>query len=177
MMNSTSSVDMVCEATNNYSCSRFTTFDELSLAFDKHHQNTLNIAMHMFTTPLGFIGLLGLLRAFTKGSTASVALCCFYLTILMPMVPMGVFIGTALMCMMIALLARNITHSGVALSLIILGYLLQDLSHLATNETTYQSTYSNGGEVTLIFSLKSKVNHSISIDRSDEPVFLVKNAG
>lgn len=140
---------MACEAAHDLTCSRFSTFDELSRAFDKHHQNALNIAVHMFTTPLGFIGLLGLLRSFTKGSTASVALCCFYLTILMPMVPVGVFIGTAIMCAIIALLARNISHSGVALSLIVLGYLLQDLSHLATNEATYQSSYSNGGQVNL----------------------------
>jgi ABC-type Fe3+-siderophore transport system permease subunit len=107
----------------------------------------VNVAVHMVTTPLGLIGALALLRGFTKGSGASLVLCFLYLLTLLPLVPIGVFAGTALLCGLVAILARYVRSTTLALTLILLGYLLQDLSHLATNETTFQSTYSAGGQV------------------------------
>jgi hypothetical protein len=71
-----------------------------------------------------------------------------YLLSLLPVVPNGDFYGTALLCGLIVLLARQLQLGFLgSVFLIILGYFVQDLSHLGTGEKTFQSSYSAGGHV------------------------------
>jgi len=122
----------------------------LSTKFAAHHRNSMNIFLHLLTTPLGFIGLYCLVMKITKATTPSVVLTSIYLISLLPFVPLGVLLGTALLLFTIIMISRSL-KLGIIASLMVFaaGYILQDVAHLITNETTYQSTYSAGGQVDL----------------------------
>ena len=78
-------------------------------------------------------------------------LMSLYVLSLLPIVPNGVFAGTVLLCGVIVWLARQSKLSFVAaISLIVIGFVLQDLAHMGTGEITFQSTYSDGGNVSHI---------------------------
>ena len=130
-------------------------FLDLSKRFNIFHQNDLNIFIHFLTTPLGVLGFISLIRILTNSSTIGVAISLFYIMTLLPTVSSGVLFGTALMTFIIVISSRKL-QLGLwkSLSCIVLGYLLQDLSHFLTGESTFQSTYSDGGHVIhLCFSL------------------------
>eukprot|EP00596_Hydrurales_sp_CCMP1899_P008289 CAMPEP_0119042208 /NCGR_PEP_ID=MMETSP1177-20130426/14444_1 /TAXON_ID=2985 /ORGANISM="Ochromonas sp, Strain CCMP1899" /LENGTH=666 /DNA_ID=CAMNT_0007008827 /DNA_START=246 /DNA_END=2246 /DNA_ORIENTATION=- len=116
--------------------------------FSRYHEDPANVLLHFFSTPLGFIGAISLLRKATNSSSVAMSVVFFYLLSLLPIVPNGDFYGTAIFCAIIVLCARLLKLGTVAaLSLIVLGYALQDLSHLGTGEATFQSTYSEGGHI------------------------------
>lgn len=116
--------------------------------FSRYHEDPANVLLHFFTTPLGFIGVISLLRKATNSSSVAMSVVFFYLLSLLPIVPNGDFYGTAIFCAIIVLCAKMLKlGTAAALSLIVLGYALQDLSHLGTGEATFQSTYSEGGHV------------------------------
>ena len=48
------------------------TFDEIAPEFQKCHQDPLNVALHLITTPIGILGAVSLLQKFTRGSSAGV---------------------------------------------------------------------------------------------------------
>jgi uncharacterized membrane protein YGL010W len=105
----------------------------VSAAFGKYHLDPVNVLMHFLTTPLGLIGAFSLLRGYTKSSSVAMTISSLYLLSLLPAVPNGVFAGTALLCGLIVLAARTVRLSVMSsLILVVLGYLLQDMAHLAT---------------------------------------------
>ena len=55
-------------------------FTDLSSKFAEHHENEMNILLHMLTTPLGFLGVMSLIRVITNSSTIGVALALFLIT-------------------------------------------------------------------------------------------------
>lgn len=123
-------------------------FDKMRLEFTKYHTDPTNVLLHFITTPLGFLGVLSLLRVYSGSSSMGVSLCGLYLLTLLTEVPNGVYFGSVLLCGTILYLSRKLalsTHFSVIL--MILGYLLQDLAHMATGEKTFQSTYSDGGQI------------------------------
>lgn len=121
---------------------------EMSDKFQSFHQNPTNVLLHMLTTPLGFIGVFGLLRNLTNGSTMSLAICMIYLLSLVRTLPLGVFLGTFLVCLVVGVSAKSIRlNIPMSMALIVVGYVLQDLAHMATQEQTFQASYSNGGHV------------------------------
>lgn len=66
---------------------------------------------------------------------------------------MQVFVGTGLLSMAILFFARQLRLNWFAsLSIIVIGYILQDFAHLLAGEDTYQSSYSAGGHVSHIYS-------------------------
>jgi uncharacterized membrane protein YGL010W len=137
---------------NSYSFDPAKHYEELSSTFSNYHSDPVNVALHFLTTPLGMIGLFSLLRSYTKSSSITIAVTFFYLLSLLPILPSGDFYGTALLCFVIVFCSRVFRLKFVhAVILVALGYVLQDLSHVATGESTFQSTYSNGGHVSLIF--------------------------
>lgn len=80
----------------------------------------------------------------------AVQMTLIYILNLAPEVSNGVFIGTVAMVGLILHFVRKLNLSWtMSILFIILGYVLQDLSHLATGEKTFQSTYSNGGSIDL----------------------------
>lgn len=123
-------------------------YRSISAGFGSCHLDPVNVALHLVTTPLGMIGAFSLLHNYTQSSSAGLALAAVYLLSLLPTVPNGVFLGTAALCGIIILLAKYLKLSlPVALVVIVCGYLVQDMAHLATGEPTFQSSYSNGGQV------------------------------
>ena len=118
--------------------------------FGNYHKDPANVLLHFVSTPLGLIGAISLLRTATNSSSVAMSAVFLYLLSLLPIVPNGDFYGTAIFCALILLSARLLKLGTVpAISLIMIGYVLQDLSHLATGESTFQSTYSDGGSVSI----------------------------
>lgn len=125
-------------------------YEQLSGEFQACHENPTNVLLHLVTTPIGVVGALSLLHSYTKGSSAAMTLMSLYVLSLLPIVPNGVFAGTVLLCGVIVWLARQSKLSFVAaISLIVIGFVLQDLAHMGTGEITFQSTYSDGGNIDL----------------------------
>ena len=119
--------------------------------FGNYHKDPANVLLHFVSTPLGLVGAISLLRTATNSSSVAMSVVFFYLLSLLPIVPNGDFYGTALFCGLIVLASRLLKLGTVtAVSLIVIGYMLQDLSHLATGEATFQSTYSEGGSVSYL---------------------------
>ena len=109
-------------------CDSSTQFISLSNRFEIYHQNPWNVFFHFVTTPLGLLGAFGVIRYTTKSSSFLLTLNCFYLLTLLPLVPNGVFFGTAMLCLLIAYVACRMDFNILAcLSLIVAGYVLQDL--------------------------------------------------
>ena len=123
-------------------------YNKLSDEFAGFHTDSVNVLFHLVTTPLGLVGTVSLINAYTKSWSFVVAALCIYLISLLPAVPNGVFIGTSLFCGVITLAAKELRLTLVSsVMLIILGYILQDLAHMGTGEKTFQSSYSAGGDV------------------------------
>ena len=68
-------------------------FNAISSRFEIYHQNPWNVFFHFVTTPLGLLGLFGVIRYTTKSSSFLFTLNLFYLLTLLPLVPNGVFFG------------------------------------------------------------------------------------
>ena len=112
------------------------------------HQNPSNVLLHMISTPLGLIGAVGLLNYATKGGTASLVMFMFYALSLVRTVSVGAFVGTLVLCFAVGVSAKAMKPTPMqALCMLVGGYMLQDLAHLATGEATFQGTYSNGGSI------------------------------
>ncbi len=126
-------------------------YADLSTAFGQYHKDPINVLLHLVTTPLGLIGVFGLLRSYTKSSSTSLFITCCYLASLLPVLSTGDFFGTTVLCFLIISVSRlfKITLTS-AIVITILGYILQDLAHMGTGEQTFQSTYSgNNGHIDL----------------------------
>lgn len=125
-------------------------FDLISYEFSKYHMDPINVLFHLITSPLGVIGAFALLKNATGSSSIGITMMFIYLLNLAPEVPNGVFIGTVILSSIILHLVRKLNLGWIsAIAMIALGYILQDLAHLATGEKTFQSTYSNGGSIDL----------------------------
>ena len=119
-------------------------FLSISNRFEIYHKNPWNVFFHFITTPIGLLGAFGVIRYATKSTSLLLTLNCIYLLTLLPLVPNGVFIGTALMCLLVAYMASKMELNILSsLSLIVAGYILQDLAHMGTGEKTFQSSYSS----------------------------------
>jgi uncharacterized membrane protein YGL010W len=139
--NSTSSVaDSMGMEINEYA--------RLSYEFGKYHQDPINVAFHLLTTPLGIVGAFSILKNLTGSSSVGITVMFMFLLNLASEVPNGIFLGTVLLVALVLHLVRKLRLGWYSsLFLIGLGYVLQDMAHLATGEKTFQSTYSAGGSV------------------------------
>jgi len=138
-------------------------YREISAGFSTCHLDPVNVALHFVTTPLGMIGAFSLLYSYTRSSSVAFLITSVYLLSLLPAVPNGVFIGTAFLCGLIVFLAKQWKlNLPMALLMVVCGYLIQDLAHMATGEETFQASYSDGGQIDLnkpIFWLFSFLEH------------------
>ena len=136
---------------NAYSRQSINEFDHISHEFSKYHTDPMNVFLHFITTPLGFIGVFSLLRRIFKTSSPGMLLSLYYVLSLIPVLPNGELFGTAALLAIVLHLSSKLDlgylGSGVC---VVLGYLLQDMAHLATGEATFQSTYSAGGQVSFL---------------------------
>eukprot|EP01041_Mallomonas_annulata_P007448 gene7448-15233_t len=128
--------------------SAFDEFHTLSTKFSAYHKNPTNVMLHLITTPIGVLGFFAFLMWLTKSTTPTGVLCGLYLLSLLPSLSLGVFVGSALVCLVLVLCARKFKF-GVFSSIFIMiaSYFLQDLAHIICNEKTFQSTYSAGGQM------------------------------
>lgn len=136
--------------TYNFNNIPSTHWDVIAQSFNNCHKNNGNVLVHLLTTPLGLIGALSLIRIATNSSSFIACLSLFYLLCLLAenSITNGVFACTVFFSMIIVLACKkfnlNVTKS---ILFIIVGYILQDISHYAFNEESMQSVYSGGGHV------------------------------
>eukprot|EP01031_Cornospumella_fuschlensis_P043044 gene43044-52604_t len=141
-MNSTSSRPIFFSDASHY--------EHLSQDFSSFHSLPLNVLLHLLTTPLGVVGLCSLLRSVTKSSSALGSLMLVYLLSLLPTLPLGDFLGTAMLCVgVLAVVHVAKMQAWQAVALVVAGYALQDLAHEGLGEKTFQSSYSAGGHIDL----------------------------
>lgn len=123
-------------------------YEDLSQAFSIYHRDPVNVALHFLTTPLGLIGAFSLLNTYTKSISATLLITFCYLLSLLPILPSGDFYGTVLMSIIIVFCSRAFRLTFFeAMAFVVIGYVLQDMSHIATGEPTFQGTYSDGGHI------------------------------
>lgn len=123
--------------------SAYRQYSEMSAEFQQFHQKDLNIFLHFLTTPLGFLGFLGLIRSGTNSSTIVVVLSLLYMLSLIQTVTSGALIGTAIICIALLAIARSLRLSAMAsMTCIALGFALQEAAHWMVKEDTYAGSYS-----------------------------------
>ena len=83
-------------------------YTDLSSKFATYHENSWNIFFHLITTPLGFVGVMSLIRVITNSSTLGMALASFYVLTLVQTVPLTVLLGTAALCFVIMMTTRHL---------------------------------------------------------------------
>ena len=123
-------------------------FRAFAVEFEAFHRDPVNVAAHLLTTPVGLLGFFCLLRYFTNTSTPGVILVGAYVLSVVPALPVGAFLGTVLLSILILLACRRL-EAGWKLScaMLVAGYMLQDVAHYVTGEATFQGSYSDGGHV------------------------------
>lgn len=115
-------------------------YQRLSAAFRAHHRHPINVALHLVTTPLGFVAALRLLSFVHPwlgvGAAGAIALS------LVAFVPLPTLLRTAALLLAIAWASLQL-HTGLAATLVLLplAYFGQDLAHALVRERTLQSDY------------------------------------
>lgn len=108
--------------------------------FLRFHRRPVNNMLHLLTTPLGLFGAMSLIQS--ARLSAAVGLSVLYVVSLLWMVPLGVCAVTA--GVLAGLLAASVGISlswPVAIAMVVLGYLGQDLAHGFAGEKTLQGSY------------------------------------
>ena len=121
-------------------------FEDLSRDFRKYHSNSLNVTLHLITTP---IALLSLLRMVAHGMGAAwvTAICTLYCMALLPRLPRPMWMANTACMAALGWAATSLVqwaHLSSALMLAV-GYFGQDVVHWMTGEATFQSTYIKKG--------------------------------
>lgn len=120
-------------------------YNILSNKFNDYHQNYINIFIHLITTPLSLLELVSITNKIT-GNTITIRLLSLLYCVSLAYfdIPLNVLALTSYAISNIVIISRYIKLKFVYNILIfITGYLMQDLSHYITNESTYQSSYIN----------------------------------
>jgi hypothetical protein len=119
-------------------------FEETYRDFARFHQRTGNVVVHLVTTGLGLLGILGLIGAFVPAPAAAVAFAaavyaffCAYTTPDQTALMSILFTGVVLA----VYLALPVLGWPVSVGLLVLGTAAQELSHIVFRERTYMSSY------------------------------------
>jgi len=120
-------------------------YADLATRFRAYHTNSLNVALHMITTPMGIVAALVMARQAIDVEFLYEALVGAYvISLFVTLRNFGLWCATtAWMAGLVAvaeLLAPRFTTSD-SLKLFLVGYVGQELAHLITGEKTFQSTY------------------------------------
>ena len=112
-----------------------------AVEFRKHHMNSMNVFVHLITTPMG---ILGWIMALNKSIGLSGVMCTIYSTTLFPFLSVNMWAKTVTVLIFLQYLAGIIQFSFTSsLTMVMVAYILQDMIHFACGETTLQSTYGN----------------------------------
>jgi hypothetical protein len=115
-------------------------FSELCRKFRPFHKNSLNVLLHLLTTPAGVLAIFLMVnnQPITMGASALYLLSLFFL------VPTRVWLRTSLVIGLINLAASWMQLTLFpSLMLLAVSYFGQDLAHFVTNEPTFQGSYQN----------------------------------
>ena len=120
-------------------------YADLAVRFRAYHTNSLNVALHMITTPVGIVAALVMLRQAINVEYAYEALVGAYvISLFVALKNVGLWVATAAwMAGLVAVaevLAPSFSNTD-ALKLMAVGYVGQELAHVVTGEKTFQSTY------------------------------------
>jgi len=118
-------------------------FQSMATDFNNYHKNALNVALHLVTTPAGYLGALALIKQ-QAGSQVTEGAAALYALSLLATVPLRVWFATVMVLLGVTAIATRAGTdiSGFAsLALLAFSYFGQDVSHWITGEQTFQSTY------------------------------------
>eukprot|EP01060_Flectonema_neradi_P006732 TRINITY_DN14604_c0_g1_i1.p1 TRINITY_DN14604_c0_g1~~TRINITY_DN14604_c0_g1_i1.p1 ORF type:complete len:593 (+),score=60.64 TRINITY_DN14604_c0_g1_i1:37-1815(+) len=117
-------------------------FAGLSKEFRQYHRNSLNVVLHLVTTPLGWCASLKLMNM--AGIPVEVVILAYMLVVMLS-VPLAITVATALLhaAMYFAVVTTSDDCKAVAFATFIGSYIAQDISHWLCGEPTFQSSYSN----------------------------------
>eukprot|EP00471_Norrisiella_sphaerica_P002001 CAMPEP_0184482826 /NCGR_PEP_ID=MMETSP0113_2-20130426/4420_1 /TAXON_ID=91329 /ORGANISM="Norrisiella sphaerica, Strain BC52" /LENGTH=584 /DNA_ID=CAMNT_0026862819 /DNA_START=139 /DNA_END=1893 /DNA_ORIENTATION=- len=116
-------------------------YETLEAKFRKFHTYSVNIALHVITTPLGIMGFLILLNQISAYLTTAVSIA--YVGSLYPILPKKTFFRTTVASAVIMALSFLTTQWGALGACIAMAasFVFQELAHIVTGELTYQSQY------------------------------------
>jgi len=120
-------------------------FEDIAKDFRPFHVNSLNVALHFITTPLGMLAVLGLTNVATGSVITSMILTTIYCASLMRQLPTGLWLATCACCL--ALVIASVLEPFSSLGpwsfagLIVVSYVGQDFAHWITGEKTFQASY------------------------------------
>lgn len=120
-------------------------YNILSNKFNSHHQNYINIFIHLITTPLSILELVSITNKITGNTIIIRVISLFYCISLAYFdIPLNILSLTSYAISNIIIISKYIKIKYLYnILLFIAGYLIQDLSHYITNEPTYQNSYIN----------------------------------
>eukprot|EP00238_Polyblepharides_amylifera_P002811 CAMPEP_0196582902 /NCGR_PEP_ID=MMETSP1081-20130531/41225_1 /TAXON_ID=36882 /ORGANISM="Pyramimonas amylifera, Strain CCMP720" /LENGTH=583 /DNA_ID=CAMNT_0041903623 /DNA_START=227 /DNA_END=1978 /DNA_ORIENTATION=- len=120
-------------------------FLDLSRDFQQYHKNALNMALHLVTTPAGYIAVLALIQSYASLHAQQTA-TALYAVCLLASLPIKLWSVTACFLFVLSWVTSQLDISNVlAIGLVAFSYFGQDFSHWLTGEKTYQSTYTKDG--------------------------------
>lgn len=126
----------------------FTSYTSLSLDFQNCHKNTINVALHLITTPIGLIAGLALTKACAGSATAHM-IAALYALSLYATVPLTLSLCTTVLILIGSALTPALSVSA-CVALLAACYVGQDLAHWVTGEVTLQSQYVGAGRGALL---------------------------
>merc|ERR1711871_556444 len=123
-------------------------FQEICKDFRGYHTNSLNVAIHLITTPLCFIAAAGMLNLVTGTIFATSGVALVYAFFTGFAVPLGLYVASLILLLGIVAASAVIVSGPVAtlslksLGLLFLGaYIAQEMAHWITGEKTFQGSY------------------------------------
>jgi len=116
-------------------------FEETYRDFARFHRRTGNVVVHLITTGLGLLGIMGLVGAFAPAAVPFVvvlyALFCAYTTPDQTALTSILYSGVVLA----VYLGLPVLGWPISVGLLVFGTLAQELSHIVFRERTYMSSY------------------------------------
>eukprot|EP01061_Rhynchopus_euleeides_P037322 TRINITY_DN633_c2_g1_i1.p1 TRINITY_DN633_c2_g1~~TRINITY_DN633_c2_g1_i1.p1 ORF type:complete len:625 (+),score=294.01 TRINITY_DN633_c2_g1_i1:39-1913(+) len=122
---------------------------ELCTEFREYHKNSLNVLLHLVTTPMGWVAMMRLADSLSGGAVRPEYIAAAHTLIVFLTASFAPAVGTLLINAFAAYLAHSLVlpfdselpYGTVAL--MVAGYVLQDVAHFITGEPTFQSSYSD----------------------------------
>merc|ERR1711871_1445953 len=134
-------------------------FAEHCVDFRKYHQTSLNVALHLVTTPACLFAALGLTDVAAQrlnflqdaSFSASTAVAVSYLALLFLSVPLRLWMATVATFAGLLWLLQAVQLNVAAMVItFISAYVAQDLAHFITGEPSYQSSYAGQSNFILL---------------------------
>lgn len=123
-------------------------FQDLAVRFRAYHTNSLNVALHMVTTPAGMVSALVLAKQNWPVEVFAAVVAAYVGSLFFALRSTGLWVATtAWVAGLVTVSVLIAPHMALldSLKLLALAYAGQELAHFITKERTFQSTYMNKG--------------------------------